>query len=140
MSNKCKTTREMIITYSGMYSNRWVYPPRHVMGKYLIAMHLSIWRHHDNIWRTLNAARCGSTGLSTCYFQWWKLHFIDKLRKMNKYLTEVFFFRHNEFYIDSIFLSFTWLLVRNNAVFFSLRTKDMSQKSLLNIKFRRNNT
>ena len=62
-------------------------------------MHLSIWRPHDNIWRTSNAARGESTR-----FIWWKLYFIDKLGIMNKYLME-YLFKHNVFYIvELIFL------------------------------------
>ena len=61
--------------------------------QYLIAMHLSIWRHHDNTWRTLkDAARGGST----C-FQRWKLYLIDKLGIMNKYFIE-HLFKYNVFY------------------------------------------
>ena len=41
-------------------------------------MHLSKWRHHDNIWRTSDTARGGLTG-----FQRWKLYFINKLTIVN---------------------------------------------------------
>ena len=56
-------------------------------------MHLSIWRHHDNIWRTLDAARGVSTG-----FQQWKLYLIDKLGIMNKFYME-HLFKETVFYI-----------------------------------------
>ena len=46
----------------------------------------SIWRHNDNIWRTSDAARGGSTG-----FQRWKLYLIDKLGIVNKSLMEHLF-------------------------------------------------
>ena len=63
-----RSTIKASITFSGMHCTRWINPPRNVIDKYLIAMHLSIWRHHDNIWCTLDAARGRSTG-----FQRWKL-------------------------------------------------------------------
>ena len=76
---ECRTLLEMPITYSGMHGKRWINPPRHVIdNKYLIAMLLSIWRHHDN-----SATRGGSTG-----FQKWILYLIDKLGFMNKYFIE----------------------------------------------------
>ena len=86
----------MSITYGVLFCKRLINPPRHVIHKYSNAMHLSIWRHHDKIWRTSDAARGGSTG-----FHRWKLYFTDKLGIMNKYFIK-HLFNHNYFYIDQL--------------------------------------
>ena len=107
----------MSITYSGMNCKHWINPLRLVIEKHSIAVHCSIWRHHDNIWRTPGAERGGSTG-----FQRWKLYFMDKLGIMNKYFTE-HLIKHNFFYIvQLIFLQRIPLLCRN-AVFVHWRLR-----------------
>ena len=89
----------MSINYSGMHCKLWINPPRLVIDKHLTAMYLSIWRHHDNIWRTSEGARGGSTG-----FQGWELYFLDKLGIMNKYFIE-HLLKHNVFYTVQLIFS-----------------------------------
>ena len=113
----------MSITYSAMYCKRLINPPRHVIDKYIIGKKLSIWRHQDNIWRTLGAARGGSTR-----FQRWKLYFVDNLGIMYKYWIE-HVFKHNAIHCSIIYFpkqGHGWVRI---ALFCSLTIKDLSKKS-----------
>ena len=109
------TTEEMSITYKDMHCKCLINPPRHVIDKYLIAMHFIIWRHPDNIWRTSDAARSGSTG-----FQRWKLYFIVKLGIMNKYFME-YLFKHNVFTRGFFSEEFRWYVEMPYLIYWRVR-------------------
>ena len=94
-----------------MHWKRLVNPPRHIRVKHLNAIHMSIWRHRNNIWRTLNAERRGSTD-----FQRYKLDFINKERIMNTYSNTLLFRLFNIFFLNNSVVFSMYL--QCNFVFF----------------------